>query len=512
MSAFELARQEARRRLLNCYLRETRQFDVPTGEFRITLTHTGEQLIVDIVERSPSGHHRYGPQTAPGHDRLVTAILSELAATTGFAGVTELERQIGNSIARTARYLGNPATNFSGTPHEVTRKAEQSLRLGHPFHPTPKSAEGFTEADLARYAPELGTMFTLHYFAVADEAVEEVRITEADWVPDEVAESTPDGYTLIPAHPWQAGHLIGSGALRGLIAADVVRPLGPLGRPVYPMSSVRTVCDPTFPTAWKLPLHVRITNFVRTNPGEHLRRATEAAAIVATLPRFPGFSVLLETGSRTIGPATDELRADLGVLYRDNPFAHNGESPRVIGGLLENPPELMREILRAGDVLEWLREYLGIMLKPQLRLFADCGIVFEAHAQNTLLTTKDGWPNTVWLRDLEGAAISSEGKAAEGLAADSPLRCSREHAVRRLTYHAVTGQLGHLIHVLASHSGVTERRLWQEARNCLSEWEEAEELLSTRELPAKANLTSRFAGRGERPSYVAIPNPLWEPR
>ncbi|MEU3272821.1 IucA/IucC family protein [Saccharomonospora sp. NPDC006951] len=512
MSALELARREARQRLLNCYLRETRQFDVPQGKFRIRLARTGAELVVDVVSPSPFGHHRYGPDTDPDHDQLVTAILRELAATTGFAGVAELRRQIGNSIARTARYLGNTATDFSGSPHEVTRKAEQSLRLGHPFHPTPKSAEGFTEADLARYAPELGAIFALHYFAVADEVIEEVKVAEASWVPDEVAAATPDGYTSIPAHPWQAGYLLGTGTLRGLIAADVVRPLGPLGKPVYPTSSVRTVCDPEFPTAWKLPLHVRITNFVRTNPAEHLRRATEAAAVVATLPSFPGFSVLSETGSRTVGAADDELRADLGVLYRDNPFAHNGEAPRVLGALLENPRTFMREVLSAGDVHEWLRDYLAIMLRPQLRLFADYGIVFEAHAQNTLLCMENGHPCAVWLRDLEGAAVSSEGKAAEGLGDDSPLRCSRGHAVRRLTYHAVTGQLGHLIDVLGRYSRATENDLWREARHCLAEWDEADELLSTRELPAKANLTSRFAGKGERPSYVTIPNPLWEPR
>jgi L-2,3-diaminopropanoate---citrate ligase len=29
-------------------------------------------------------------------------------------------------------------------------------------------------------------------------------------------------------------------------------------------------------------------------------------------------------------------------------------------------------------------------------------------------------------------------------------------------------------------------------------------------LPAKANLISRFTGRGERPLYVDIPNPMYE--
>ncbi|MGT0243694.1 IucA/IucC family protein [Staphylococcus aureus] len=42
--------------------------------------------------------------------------------------------------------------------------SEQSLYLGHPFHPTPKSASGFSEADLERCPAECHTSFQLHYF------------------------------------------------------------------------------------------------------------------------------------------------------------------------------------------------------------------------------------------------------------------------------------------------------------------------------------------------------------
>ncbi len=33
--------------------------------------------------------------------------------------------------------------------------SEQSLSLGHPFHPTPKSASGFSEADLRNMHPNV---------------------------------------------------------------------------------------------------------------------------------------------------------------------------------------------------------------------------------------------------------------------------------------------------------------------------------------------------------------------
>ena len=78
-------------------------------------------------------------------------------------------------MARSARYLDRTPPGEPVTPEEITRQAEQSLLLGHPFHPTPKSAEGISDDDLERFAPELGASFRLHYWAVAPELLVEVR-------------------------------------------------------------------------------------------------------------------------------------------------------------------------------------------------------------------------------------------------------------------------------------------------------------------------------------------------
>jgi siderophore synthetase component len=54
--------------------------------------------------------------------------------------------------------------------------------------------------------------------------------------------------------------------------------------------------------------------------------------------------------------------------------------------------------------------------------------------------------------------------------------------------------------------------LWQVVRQLLSDRCQADryaaDLLRSPVLPAKANLIGRFAGRGERPLYVDIPNPM----
>lgn len=486
-----------------------------TGELKIALPATGRELVVEVVHRSPLGHHCYaddtGNDTAMPHEEFVATLLAELAATTGHDGF-ELAAQIEESIARTARYLGRPARQPPKGPHELTRHAEQSVLLGHPFHPTPKSAEGFNDAELDRYAPELGATFVPHYFAVAPELVLQQRVWPGPWEPVEVTERMPRGYVPLPAHPWQARYLLDRAEVTALIRNGGLLPLGPLGKPVYPTSSVRTVCDPGFPTAWKLPLRVRITNFVRNNPMQHLRRAVEASALAGTLAAHEGFGVLRESGFRTLDPGIvgADLAADFAVLYRENPFVRDEQAPRVLAGVLEDPAALVSEVRASGDVGEWLRRYLAISLVPLLSLFARHGVSFEAHVQNSLLSTEGGSPTRFWVRDMEGVAVSRQA-TDRPLEADSPLGYSDAEAWQRLCYHAVTNQLGHLVHVLGRHCGAGEERLWAVARRTLADLPQAQRLLAMPTLPAKANLVSRFTGRAEHPVYVDVPNPLREP-
>jgi len=545
LDAGDIARRAGRQRLLNAFLREAGIDIRQAGPLRIALTATRSTLIVDVRCRSAFGHHDYGEtlvlercdgrRVALDHDAFVDALLTELDAVCagdraggGEPGrKAELATQIANSIARTTRYVRrsrSPAP--SGDAHALTRHAEQSLLLGHPFHPTPKSAEGFDDADLARYAPELGASFVLHYFAVAERLVVERRVAPGAWLPAEVAGAAPEGHVLLPAHPWQARHLLVLPAVGALVAAGDMVALGPRGPRVYATSSVRTVCAPGCETAWKLPLHVRITNFVRTNPIEHVRRATDASALVAALagawPR-DGFGVLLETGFRTLDPAVvgEDLAADVAVLFRQHPFAPTGPAPRVLAGLLEDgpdgePPELVRCVREAGDVSEWLRRFLDISLRPLLTLFARDGLSLEAHVQNALLCTDGGWPVAFWVRDMEGASASRQRLGRNGtlaaLPAGSPVLYDEAEAWLRLRYHAVTNQLGHVVSVLGRHTQAGEERLWAVARDAVAGWRDAEpyatELLSAPSLPAKANLMSRFTGRSERPLYVDVANPM----
>ncbi|MCH7230778.1 hypothetical protein L0U85_07930 [Glycomyces sp. L485] len=555
VAARSRAEKAAHQRLLNSYLRESGTPLTGDDFGRIALPSADASLVIDVVHRSGSGHHSYGDrrwlERSDGerlpieHEQLMRLVLDEVEALAGneFAERAdaadrklELAEQVESSIAATARYLRHRPEPVPAHPHESTRQAEQSLVFGHPFHPTPKSTQGFGD-DLELYAPELGASFVPHWFAVDRRILLERRVGPGKWTPDPIAAAAKErlgehrDHTLLPAHPWQARYLLGKPQVAELVAEGKLVDLGPMGAEVYPTSSVRTVCDPSFPTSWKLPLHVRITNFVRNNPVSHLVRATDASALVAELaPRWEhaGFTALAETGFRTVDPAVvgDDLAADFSVLYRDNPFADGSAAPRVLAGLLEDRagdvPHLIHEVRscaprpdRAPDaahVAEWLRRYLAISLLPLLEIFDRDGVGFEAHAQNSLLHTDGGWPTRFWVRDMEGTSVSRKRLCRGAVASNSPLLYDDDEAWLRLRYYAVTNHLSHLIAVLGQYTGADESFLWHGVREVLTSArsETASDLLARPMLPAKANLLSHFAGRGETPLYVEVPNPLFE--
>ncbi|WP_158056761.1 IucA/IucC family siderophore biosynthesis protein [Saccharomonospora sp. CUA-673] len=485
--------------MLNAYLRENGIHDVGAGTLELTMPTTGRTVRLSVTHASPTGHHDYA---AVPHNAVRT-VLDELEARTGFRGARVLEAQIAGSAENTARFLAARGRSAQDRPQrdgDPARAAEQNVLFGHPFHPTPKSSEGFSARDLRDFAPELGAEFSLEYVALARELVhDEGRLP----VPEYVTAATPAGFAPIPVHPWQYRHLMRNPAVRKLVDEGAIVSLGRLGPPVYPTSSVRTVCDPAAGSSWKLPLHVRITNFVRNTPWEHLRRAADAMRIVAALPTYDGFGVVAENGFRTLAPgaAGHGLACELNALHRSS-----DPEALVLAGLLDDPA---RFAARIADPAEWLARYVTLAQRPLLTAFTDHGVAFEAHVQNSLVCLDDdGMPTRFLVRDMEGVAI--DRARHPGLPPESPAMYHHDEAWQRLVYHAVTNQLGHVIHTLGTSARASERALWTVARETMRPWPEAESLLTAPTLPAKANLLSRFVQRGERPYFVEIPNPLRE--
>jgi siderophore synthetase component len=532
----------------------------------ISLPATGRSLTGTTTFQSVIGHHRYAPgfrvtsdDGTPPHPLTGAAeaarlIAAELAAADpdrprAAARQAALCAQIADSAAKCELYLERRLAE-GDHPAGTFLTAEQGLLLGHPFHPAAKASEGFGAADLDRYAPELRASFPLHWLAVAPDLMEEHRLDDRISLdpPAVVASAAADRlaagqstWPLLPCHPWQAAHLGASPDLAGLIATGRIVALGPLGPAVSPTSSVRTVWDRTAGRFLKLPLGVRITNFVRVNPPDQLRRSLDVSRVIGgigDLDRALGleretFRVLLELGFRTLAVDGNEaLASSTGVIYREATAWPRRPEPMVVAALLERScadgvPALVRAVGRTGtgpaSVRVWLGRYLELSLVPLARLAARFGVSLEAHSQNSLVVVDGGWPVGFWVRDLEGGSLNREHVRAGALYGsrlreDSPALYSEAETWHRFAYYVLVNHLGQLIAVLAEHLGPTEEELWEVVHACLTG--EARRLgsdpaagplrrlLEMAELPAKANLTSRFAERSEEPLYVGVPNPL----
>ncbi|MET9350528.1 IucA/IucC family protein [Streptomyces termitum] len=457
--------------LLRCWVRE-KNLPAPAGDtLRVPLDASGTALRVPVRYWSPTGWHRFGapsleglPATAPTVDAVTLAAL--LSRETGRPEATELVGRVADSARRTADFLAarraGPRSHPDADPFLA---AEQSLLLGHPLHPTPKSREGLSDAESRRYSPELHGSFPLHWFAVdasllaADSAwTEQGRPVTAAQLAAGLAEGLahPAGTTPLPLHPWQARELRHRPDVRALLDRGLLHDLGPHGSHWHPTSSVRTVHRPGARAMLKLSLGLRITNSRRENLRKELHRGVEVHRLLRTglvdewQAAHPGFDIVRDPAWLAVDTPDGTPVPGLDVMIRHNPFGPADDAvclaalttPHPEGGTgaageTGKPGEdagpargrwdgdtapgrgsgAMRSRLadlvhglaaRTGRPVaavsaEWFLRYLDQVVRPVLWLDGHAGIALEAHQQNTLvLLDPEGWPAGGRYRDNQG--------------------------------------------------------------------------------------------------------------
>ncbi|EGQ2751392.1 siderophore biosynthesis protein SbnE [Staphylococcus pseudintermedius] len=551
------AEHAALERLLNIYFREKgcSPKKEGTSQWHITLkddlTLRGKLRYV-----SSMGHHMYDSAVyleSIGHVSQLTpleairyileAIAYDETSQTETTIVEAVYQDICNSISRTTRYLDQARRH--APPHQNHYIAsEQSLYLGHPFHPTPKSATGFTDENIEQYAPECHVAFQLHYLAVDPALLVERYVPNYEARVDEtvrqLAQIEEDEYTvtyrLLPVHPYQIEVLKQQPTIQQHLANGTIQDLGQRGHVVYPTSSVRTVFVKALNIYLKLPIQVKITNFVRTNDFEQIERTLDAAEIIAAIkPEYETaiFKLMFEQGYRALQPDNDaviDILANSAMIVREGIEQYDSlEEIHVLASLFETMPDeptskLGQAWLRSGLSREdWLTVYLNQVIWPMLELFAHTGISLEAHVQNTLVALEEGRPTVCYVRDLEGICVSERIATAQGMiphqiSADSPVVYTHHEAWHRFKYYVIVNHLGHLVSTLGKATG-DEEMLWQTVNRTLETWQERaeghdvlmqclEDLRYNPTFAAKANLMSKLQERGEDPIYIKIPNPI----
>ncbi|MFF4255798.1 IucA/IucC family protein [Streptomyces sp. NPDC001663] len=539
--------------LLNCLLREVsgpeHQSVVTDGRLLLRLPRRGVLLRVALRRTSLLGAHRFTGPVAEQRDgewtevdwrRLAEYTHDELSLRTGVSNEEFLE-QLASSHEAVATSLA--ATRAVSAPDDrlsAYLASEQSLLFGHRFHPTPKARTGDPRAWSA-YAPEVGASFPLRHLAVrAGLIAEECAAASAVAPLDGLRSDVPDGYRLLPAHPWQYEALREHPLLRAALDRGDVLDLGQGGRPFAATASVRTLYDGE--TFLKFSLNVRITNCLRKNSSYELSGAVAltralAPALAELAERFPGSAVLREPAYRTLAlPGPDgapdrELLEGFGVIVREG-LPHRlapGTTPLLAAAVADEYPTgaaHISRLLEGADVrtaLAWWSSYLDLLVPPVLSAYFEHGLVLEPHLQNVLICVDgDGRPAQVLFRDLEGTKLVPEHHA-ETLAAlppevAGPMTYDAQRGWDRVVYCLLVNHVAELLAALADLYPQAEAALWARVRATLETHADQygcpprlAALLAGVPLPAKANLLTRWERRADRDAgYVRLPSPLAE--
>lgn len=483
----------------------------------------------------------------------------------------DLVGRVRDSVRRTAVFLTDRRRHTADHSARFLA-AEQSLLLGHPLHPTPKSREGLSEAETRLYSPELRGAFPLHWMAVDRELLasdsawtERGRTVSAERLTARLAGpglALPPGTGALPLHPWQARDLVRRPEAVALMDAGLLTPLGPYGDAWWPTSSVRTVHRPEADAMLKLSLRLRITNSRRENLRKELHRGVEVHRLLRTglatqwRAAHPGFDIVRDPAWLAVDDTHGRPVQGLDVMIRHNPFGPDSDatcvaglvSPRPVPGapsVAEHHPMRSRlaEIVtrlagltgrpRGTVAAEWFLRYLEQVVRPVLWLDGHAGVALEAHQQNTLvLLDRHGWPVGGRYRDNQGYYFRTSYRERlearlPGIGALSDTFVPDAVTDERFAYYLAINNVLGLVGAFGSQGLADERLLLAAFRRFLSDAATGPGrlgsplpglLLDTPVLQCKANLMTRLHGLDElvgpvdtQSVYVSITNPLHAP-
>ncbi|GAA3924478.1 IucA/IucC family siderophore biosynthesis protein [Streptomyces gulbargensis] len=313
-----------------------------------------------------------------------------------------------------------PAARLADLPYAEL----EGHQTGHPWLVLNKGRIGFSAGDTARWAPEARRATPLPWIAVSNRIAAYRGVPGLD-TPDRLYAQEldpevhaafrtalaarghqPDGYLLLPVHPWQWDEIL-LPLYAPAVAAGTIVPLTADPDLRLPQQSVRTFLNISRPDRHtvKLPLSVLNTLVWRGLPTERTLAAPAVTAWVQGLRDADpflrdecGVILLGEVASVTVEhPLYDRLpevpyqyKELLGAIWREPLRLPPGRRARTLASLLHTDPDgraFVTELVhRSGLAPEaWLQHLFAALLPPLLHFLHRYGTVFSPHGENAIV-------------------------------------------------------------------------------------------------------------------------------
>ncbi|MEU2237016.1 IucA/IucC family protein, partial [Streptomyces vietnamensis] len=345
--------------LLNCLIREVARPEPRPGADHAVhrLPATGRLLRVRAGRRPAEPCVRTDGGWLPlTFEALVALTADELGRRTGVTNRTVVGEMTDSrdviAALQDARAAARP-------PEDPYLRSEQALLAGHRYHPAPKARGAGAPESWLPYAPEAYTRFPLELLGVRADVVAE----DGDLSLLEVLGTAgPDGYAVLPIHPWELDLLQESG-LPAFRDGRLLR-LGasaPQAGPAVPTSSIRTVYLPEADLFCKLSLDVRITNGNRRlELRDLLWLRTVGELLAPVFDPLPTASFLADRGYRTADLGGQHAYEGFAVIAREGlrPHLLPGVTPLLAAGIGEGFPGNPLDGLTPERALVWWQRYL----------------------------------------------------------------------------------------------------------------------------------------------------------
>ena len=316
---------------------------------------------------------------------------------------------------------------------------EASMTEGHPCFVANNGRLGFGSSDYLAYAPETAAAIRLHWIAVAKDRARFTAVSGLDYASLLAAELdpgvqagfeadlrarglAPEGYLLMPVHPWQWENKL-SVTFAADVAQQYVVHLGP-GPDVYQaQQSIRTFFNRDVPSRCYVKTALSVVNmgFMRGLSAEYMVPTPAINEWVDNLVTSDstlagqGFGILRETAAigyrntyyDAAAPKGSPYRKMLAALWRESPLPklEAGEQLATMASLLHTDPAgapfVSALIRRSGlPARDWLSRYLQAYLIPVLHCFYAYRLAFMPHGENLILILRDGVPQRVLMKDI----------------------------------------------------------------------------------------------------------------